>query len=148
MIILYLVVFRGLPKSDRQPSSVSYGAAFETISGLYITVGFTPSIKAMILTVLPIIFAAIPTQISRCAFRVSSRSRAIKLSAFVAGFDLIPKKKGSCINSLTISLSLSAFQLIKYQIIQLNEQSYRHGGDNTALAHTLELAEKHKADNR
>ena len=30
-----------------------------------ITVGLTPSIKAMILTVLPIIFAAIPTQVSR-----------------------------------------------------------------------------------
>ena len=60
-----IYLFQGLPKSDKQPSSVSYGAAFEMISGLNITTGFAPSIKAIKLTVLPIIFAAIPTQVSR-----------------------------------------------------------------------------------
>ena len=60
-----IYLFQGLPKSDKQPSSVSYGAAFEMISGLNITTGFAPSIKTMIRTAFPIIFAAIPTQVSR-----------------------------------------------------------------------------------
>ena len=56
------------------------------------------------LTVFPIILAAMPTQVSRCAERVSSKSRAVEESSFEAGFDLIPKNIGSCINSRTITI--------------------------------------------
>ena len=56
------------------------------ISGLNIREGFAPSIKTMIRTAFPIIFAA-------------TRDQTI---LFFAGFDFIPKNIGSCINSLTI----------------------------------------------
>ncbi len=67
-----------------------------------ITVYLPLSLNAIMRTDFPIIFAAIPTQVSRYAINVSSKSFAIIPSAFDAGFDFIPRNIGSCINSLTI----------------------------------------------
>ena len=50
----------------------------------------------------PIIFAAMPTQLSLCAISVSSKSCATCKSSFVASSDFPARKMGSCISSLTI----------------------------------------------
>ena len=109
-------------------SSVSYISRFETITGLNITTSinpiftmiiffFTPitscyalsrssrqiSMQACLLgSLLPRIFAAIPTHRSRFACNVSRRSFPTWISAFVAGSDGWPKKKMSLTICFTI----------------------------------------------
>ena len=106
LIVLYLLHFRGPPRRDKHPSSVSYIPDFAIISGFSITVyvGARPlsSRKAMMCLRTPIIFAAMPTQLSLCAISVSSKSCATCKSSFVAISDFPARKIGSCISSLTI----------------------------------------------
>ena len=104
---LYRLHFRGPPRRDRHPSSVSYAPSFLMISGLSITVyvGARPlsSRKAIIRLNCPIILAAIPTHPSLCAISVSSKSCAIYKSSAVAASDFLANKIVSCIISLTIT---------------------------------------------
>ena len=77
-------VFR-TPVRERQPSWASYGPDCRTMTGLNITM-YVPSLsKAMMRLQTPIMLAAMPTQLSLWAVRVSSRSWAVARSSAVAG---------------------------------------------------------------
>lgn len=65
--------------------------------------------NAMMRFFAPIIFAAIPTQVSLCTINVSSRSCAMGKSSFVAISDFPARKIGSCISSLIISFLLTEY---------------------------------------
>ena len=68
---------RRVPVRDRQSSSASYTPDCLTMTGLNMTM-YSPSLsKAMMRLLMPIIFAAMPTQPSLWAASVSSRSCAI-----------------------------------------------------------------------
>lgn len=100
-------------------SSASYGPDFLIISGLNIVI-YVPSLSNTIIRLrTPIIFAAMPTQLSLCAISVSSRSCATNRSSFVAGYDFPARNIGSCISSLTISVNFD--YLFQYLYIRRTE---------------------------
>ena len=88
-------------------SSVSYGLSFLSMTGFSIVI-YLPSspTNAIMLLRMPIMLAAIPTQVSLCAINVSSRSLATCKSSFAAFSDFPARKSGSCINSLIISFTI------------------------------------------
>lgn len=83
---------------------------FFIISGLSITVyvGARPpsSRNAIIRLRTPIMFAAMPTQLSLCAINILSKSCTTCRSSFVATSDFLARNIGSCINSLSLNILL------------------------------------------
>ena len=91
------VTYIGIP-------SVSYLPRLEMITGFFFT---------------PIIFAAMPTQASRFACKVSSRSLPTERSACVAGSEGCPKKKISLTIYFTILLLLKLFLMFLEKLIKI-----------------------------
>ena len=118
---LYRLHGRGPPRRERQLSSVLCAPSFLMISGLSITVyvGARPlsSRNAIMRLRTPIIFAAIPTQLSLCAISVSSKSWATCRSSFVATSYFPARNIGSYISSFIIFFS----KLTSHSTIECHE---------------------------
>lgn len=106
------VTYIGIP-------SVSYLPRLEIITGLNITTSIKPMFTIIIFFFTPIIFAAMPTQASRFACKVSSRSLPTERSACVAGSEGCPKKKISLTIYFTILLLLKLFLMFLEKLIKI-----------------------------
>ena len=89
------------------------------ITGLNITTSIKPMFTIIIFFFTPIIFAAMPTQASRFACKVSSRSLPTERSACVAGSEGCPKKKISLTIYFTILLLLKLFLMFLEKLIKI-----------------------------
>lgn len=111
-VLDYGILVIGIP-------SVSYLPRLEMITGLNITTSIKPMFTIIIFFFTPIIFAAMPTQASRFACKVSSRSLPTERSACVAGSEGCPKKKISLTIYFTILLLLKLFLMFLEKLIKI-----------------------------